>query len=215
MTASAGFAYDGLVYLNAARDSLDLTGDFNMQVSVTSSFPAVVGSEAIRLNADHSDKLFPGDVLIHSLTNEIIGKISKVDDEDVYFLENLSMDISNNDFVHKETKFEIAKIQILNDTTYLAVLTPAAREWPGSTDTDLQTWSASEKFAGASDNGAAYSLAGGYPQGAEIPGRFKRVVIDGTDGNNNEECLCYLIAVPSRYQTPKSWAPKRKHRFGV
>ena len=62
MTASAGFAYDGLVYLNAARDSLDLTGDFNMQVSVTQNFPAVVGSHSIRLNADHSDKLFPGDV---------------------------------------------------------------------------------------------------------------------------------------------------------
>tara|TARA_R100001015_G_C4567523_1_gene126157 strand:+ start:253 stop:849 length:597 start_codon:yes stop_codon:yes gene_type:complete len=188
--------YDGSVFLNSVRDTLDLTNWINRRT--TQLFTR--GVTSITLNVAVTNVVKVGDKLIKSATNELIGTVSEVDGANVLFSQPTKVNLAQNDYVHVYPKFEIVKIEFLQGLTYLLNLTPSDTRHVGSEAPDLNVYSsnADEDFGAHPSNKGVIMYDGAFLPGKSIEGRFKRVTIDSTDPSvQDESVICYLRATPT------------------
>lgn len=196
MSSNKASIYDGSVFLNHSRDSLDLSGWINKKSSQLYN----KGVTSITLNASVDSLVSPGDKLMKSLTNELIGTVSRVKGTFVYFYQPTKISLAQNDYVHVYPKFEIVKIDFPTSLTYLLNLTPVDRKHVGNELPDLNIFAANadEDFGASSTQKGVSMHSGAMVAGKSIEGRFKRVTIDSSDAaQTNESAICYLKATPT------------------
>ena len=134
-----------------------------------------------------------------SRTNEFLGVVLNVAGSSVKLQEpGLRVPLLENEYVHIYPKFEIIKIQILGSATYLLELVPVdTANNIGSVLGDLGTFTNSVTDSRFGGTGGVKIGNAAMPQGVEIEGKFKRVVVDDSDGNNGQGAICYLRSTPT------------------
>jgi len=196
MSTNKASIYDGSVFLNSARDTLDLSNWLNRRTTQLFS----KGVTSITLNVAPGNAVKVGDKLIKSATNELVGTVSEVDGDNVSFYQPTKVSLAQNNYVHVYPKFEIVKIEFLQGLTYLLNLTPSDTRHLGSEMPDLNVYSsnADEDFGAHPSNKGVIMYNGAILPGKSIEGRFKRVTIDSTDPSiQDESVICYLRATPT------------------
>ena len=197
MASNKTSIYDGSVFINNTIDHLDLSGWINRKVNVVS---AGAGTKSVRLSGSLSGLLSPGDKLMKSLTNELIGTVESISGgSSVNFAgEGTKIHLVQDDYVHVYPKFEIVRIDFIGNETYLLKLTPSDRRFVGQDLPDLGTWAQNtvSDFGTVAENGTIM-YDGAMLQGTSIEGRFKYVMIDCTGPGATESAICYLRATPT------------------
>ena len=192
MPSNKGF-YDGCVIIDNDVDNLDVSGCINRKSSL--DYGRYVTT--VVLNSDSSSLISVGDKLMKSLTNEYLGVVKSVSTATIVFESGIRCPLSKNDYVHVYPKFEIVKIEILGEETYISALLPVDTRHPGTTAPDLDTWASKTvtDFSSIAADGTAYDAAV-LPEGSVIEGRFKRVEIDNSAAATAHAAICYLKATP-------------------
>ena len=187
--------YDGSVFINNTIDHLDLSGWINRKLNMVS---AGAGTKTVRLNGAVGLLISPGDKLMKSLTNELIGTVESVSASNVSFHQGTKIHLVQDDYVHIYPKFEIVKIDFIGNETYLLKLTPSDRRFVGQDLPDLGTWAQNtvSDFGTVAENGTIM-YDGAQLIGTSIEGRWKYVMIDCTGVGTTESAICYLRATPT------------------
>ena len=187
--------YDGSVFINNTIDHLDLSGWINRKVAMVS---VGAGTKTVRLNGAVDTLISPGDKLMKSLTNELIGTVESVSASNVTFHQGTKIYLRQDEYVHIYPKFEIVRIDFIGNETYLLKLTPSDRRFVGQDLPDLGTWAQNtvSDFGTVAENGTIM-YDGAQLIGTSIEGRWKYVMIDCTGVGTTESAICYLRATPT------------------
>tara|TARA_R100001443_G_scaffold28962_1_gene42217 strand:- start:2736 stop:3323 length:588 start_codon:yes stop_codon:yes gene_type:complete len=188
------FFYEGSVVLNNIIDNLDLSGWINRSTSAAVN----KGATSIVSSGSFATLVNVGDILMDSLTDRFIGRVKSVSTTTVVFEKPIEISLPANSFVHVYPKFEISKIEIIGNETYILELIPSNTRYIGSSLPDRDTWASKteEDFGAVSGDGSKVETQA-LVVGTVIEGRFKRVVIDNTGVAINHAAICYLKATPT------------------